>query len=116
MSSALLMQLRVSQSLATTFRLAASASVTQVVPRAMTYSSGGKKTFKDKEMAEERVYFNKEDEKLLRQILRKKATATNADRSHADKERSALVEIIGKYSMTPQDVDRVIEWRHRHDF
>ena len=113
MSSAIFMQLRVSQSLAQAFRLATSASATHAVPRAMAYSSG---VYKDKERAEEKVYFNKEDEKLLRKILRKKASASNVDRSHADKERSALVDIIGKYNMDPQDVERLIEWRHQHDF
>ena len=56
--------------------------------------------FRDKEIAEERMYFNKEDEKLLRGLLGKmKAQAERSDRTHTDKERSALIDIVGAYSM-----------------
>merc|ERR1739847_127930 len=70
-----------------------------------------------KEAAEERLYFNKEDEKLLRGLLGKmKAQAECSDRSHKEKERSALIEIVGTYSLKNQDIERLIEWRHRSDF
>ena len=46
------------------------------------------------------MYFNKEDEKLLRGLLSKmKAQAECSDRTHKDKERSALIDIVGAYSM-----------------
>merc|ERR1712216_797743 len=62
--------------------------------------------FRDKEIAEERMYFNKEDEKLLRGLLGKmKAQAECSDRTHKDKERSALVDIVGAYSMKSDDIE-----------
>merc|ERR1711977_394898 len=59
----------------------------------------------------------KEAEKLLRGLLGKmKAQAECSDRSHKEKERSALIEIVGTYSLKNQDIERLIEWRHRSDF
>merc|ERR1712176_77301 len=73
--------------------------------------------FRDKEMAEERMYFNKEDEKLLRGLLGKmKAQAECSDRTHKDKERSALIDIVGAYSMKSDDIEKLLGWRHRTDF
>merc|ERR1712017_63605 len=45
--------------------------------------------FRDKEIAEERMYFNKEDEKLLRGLLGK---------------------------MKSDDIEKLLGWRHRTDF
>ena len=54
----------------------------------LNFSSDVTDKFKNKEAAEERMYFNKEDEKLLRGLLSKmKAQAECSDRSHLDKER-----------------------------
>merc|ERR1711948_165800 len=73
--------------------------------------------FRDKEIAEERMYFNKEDEKLLRGLLGKmKAQAECSDRTHKDKERSALIDIVGAYSMKSDDIEKLLGWRHRTDF
>ncbi|QDZ17742.1 hypothetical protein HOP50_01g02510 [Chloropicon primus] len=70
-----------------------------------------------REAAEERMYFNKEDEKLLRGLLGKmKAQAETTDRSHQEKERSALIDIVGGYNMTPKDVERLLDWRHSSEY
>ena len=54
----------------------------------LNFSSDVTDKFKNKEAAEERMYFNKEDEKLLRGLLSKmKAQAECSDRTHIDKER-----------------------------
>merc|ERR1711924_569289 len=59
----------------------------------------------------------KEAAELLRGLLGKmKAQAECSDRSHKEKERSALIEIVGTYSLKNQDIERLIEWRHRSDF
>merc|ERR1711959_640880 len=66
---------------------------------------------------EERMYFNKEDEKLLRGLLGKmKAQAECSDRTHKDKERSALIDIVGAYSMKSDDIEKLLGWRHCTDF
>merc|ERR1711970_937516 len=73
--------------------------------------------FRDKEAAEERLYFNKEDEKLLRGLLGKmKAQAETSDKFHSEKEKQALMDIVGRYDMDNKDVERLLDWRHSHDF
>jgi len=65
------------------------------------------------------MYFNKEDEKLLRGLLSKmkaQAEVKDTSRSHADKERSALVNIVGKYNVSNADIENLLDWRHRSDF
>ena len=77
-----------------------------------------KEPLSSKERAEEAVYFNKEDEKLLRQMLKKmkaQADTTCVDRAHMDRERTSLIDIVGRYSMTNEDIEKLIQWRHRHD-
>merc|ERR1711934_747079 len=60
---------------------------------------------------------DKENEKLLRGLLGKmKAQAECSDRTHKDKERSALVDIVGAYSMKSDDIEKLLGWRHRTDF
>ncbi|WZN61416.1 hypothetical protein HKI87_04g29510 [Chloropicon roscoffensis] len=73
--------------------------------------------FNKKEAAEERLYFNKEDEKLLRGLLGKmKAQAETSDKFHSEKEKQALMDIVGRYDMDNKDVERLLDWRHSHDF
>lgn len=57
----------------------------------------------------QRSYFNKEDEKLLRQLLKKaKNQADSQDTTqaneHLKKERESLMEILGKYNPSEEDI------------
>eukprot|EP00210_Caulerpa_lentillifera_P008729 g8326.t1 len=73
--------------------------------------------FKDKETAEEAVYMSKQDEKLLRNLLKKvKIQADATDKHHAvgesAAELSALKEILGKYNVSAEDLQAVIKWKY----
>jgi len=75
---------------------------------------------KDKETAEEKIFFNKQEEMQLRELLKKmKTQAETSDKVTArvtgEKERKALLEIVGKYGVKPDDVAALLEWRHRTD-
>lgn len=67
----------------------------------------------------QRMHFMKEDERLLRKLLSKiKAQADAADVHEAAgvdaSERSALNSIVGKYNVSPADVEKLMEWKHKH--
>lgn len=75
--------------------------------------------YDDKEAAEERLFFKKEDEKLLRKLLGKvKAQADQADVHAAvgDKaaELSSLQAIVAKYNVSQDDIDALIAWKNSH--
>jgi hypothetical protein len=74
----------------------------------------------EKELAEEKVYFNKEDEKLLRKLLTKikghadKDTSAAAPAASVEKQR--LMAIVSKYGVSDADIEALLAWRHSHDF
>lgn len=77
----------------------------------------GMKGYDDKEAAEERLFFKKEDEKLLRKLLNKvkaQADATDVHEAKGDKEAelSALHSIIAKYKMSEDDLEALLKWKH----
>mmetsp|Transcript_171097 Transcript_171097/g.415918 ORF Transcript_171097/g.415918 Transcript_171097/m.415918 type:complete len:112 (+) Transcript_171097:92-427(+) len=89
-------------------------------PTAVRALSGGN-PLKDRESALENMYFNKEDERLMRQLLRKMKVVSDKHDEHGAvgvqaTEMSALKEIVDKYKMANADIDALIEWRHNHSF
>jgi len=73
--------------------------------------------FKDKETAEEAVFFSKQDERLLRSLLKKvKQQADVKDKHEAvgesASELSSLKEIVGKYHMSDADIQALVKWKH----
>ncbi|GMH40919.1 hypothetical protein BSKO_08823 [Bryopsis sp. KO-2023] len=73
----------------------------------------------EKERGEERLYFNKEDEKLLKKLLSKvKGQADKNDKHGAEgtkaAELSALKDILGKYKVSDDDMVAVLEWKNTH--
>lgn len=65
------------------------------------------------------MHFLKEDERLLRKLLSKiKAQADAADVHEAAgveaSERSALSAIVGKYGVSAEDMDKLLDWKHKH--
>jgi len=74
-------------------------------------------TIEEKGRGEEAVRFRKEDERLLRQLLNKvKASADAVDVHEAESSKSveiaSLKEILGKYSVSDADLEKVIQWKH----
>lgn len=75
----------------------------------------------DKELAEEKVYFNKEEEKLLRRLLTKvKGQADKSDTTSSaastSVEKQRLLAIVSKYGVSNDDIEALLAWRHSHDF
>ena len=82
------------------------------------YALQGMKGYDDKEAAEERLFFKKEDEKLLRELLSKvRAQAEAADPHSATgtlaAERSALEAIVGG-KLSDVEKEAVLKWKHTH--
>mmetsp|Transcript_32743 Transcript_32743/g.82131 ORF Transcript_32743/g.82131 Transcript_32743/m.82131 type:complete len:121 (-) Transcript_32743:243-605(-) len=80
----------------------------------------GIKGISEKEMAVENAYFNKEDERLLRKILKKVKTVSDVTDEHAAvgiaaQEMSSLKAIVDKYNVSQEDLNALIEWRHHHE-
>lgn len=102
-----------------TVRRAAPASSLLTAPvRMMTVDDG---PLGRRERAMEKQFFNKEDEKLLRHLLSKmKTQADKVDTVEAknvvSEEKTKLEAIVGKYHLTPADIDALIAWRHDHRF
>jgi hypothetical protein len=64
-------------------------------------------------------YFNKEDERLLTNLLKKVKTHTEEVDSSAAAtakaaEEAALRQIVGKYKVSKEDFDAIIAWKHSH--
>jgi len=78
----------------------------------------GMKGYDDKEAAEERLFFKKEEEKLLRELLSKVRAQAEVSDPHAATgtlaaERSALDAIVGS-KLSPSEKDQLLEWKHTH--
>ncbi len=78
----------------------------------------GMKGYDDKEAAEERLFFKKEEEKLLRGLLAKVRAQAEAADPHAATgtlaaERSALDAIVGS-KLSAGEKDQLLEWKHTH--
>lgn len=83
-----------------------------------TYGMQGMKGYDDREAAEERLFFKKEDEKLLRELLSKVRAQAEAADPHAATgtlaaERSALDAIVGG-KLSDAEKDEVLKWKHTH--
>ena len=66
-----------------------------------------------------RRFFNKEDERLLSNLLKKVKTHTEeVDKGAAvtakTAEEAALRQIVGKYKISKEDFDAIIGWKHSH--
>mmetsp|Transcript_104404 Transcript_104404/g.185656 ORF Transcript_104404/g.185656 Transcript_104404/m.185656 type:complete len:115 (+) Transcript_104404:41-385(+) len=71
----------------------------------------------DRRHALEDSYFNKEDERLMRNLLTKlKKQADVADEHRAAgqvaSEKSHLMQIVEKYNMSAKDVEALLAWKH----
>ncbi|CAD7701575.1 unnamed protein product [Ostreobium quekettii] len=80
-------------------------------------SMEGLKEMPEREKAQEAVYFNKEEEKLLRGVLKKiKSQADKVDKHAAAgqdaADLSALKEIVHKYNMSQEDLAALLTWKH----
>lgn len=78
----------------------------------------GMKGYDDKERTEERLFFKKEDEKLLRELLSKVRAQAEATDPHAATgtlaaERSALDAIVGA-KLSASEKDQLLAWKHTH--
>jgi len=67
----------------------------------------------------ESVYFKKEDEHLLRKLVKKMKVLTDyhdQDEAEGDakSEREELLKIVGKYNLSKKDLDALVHWRHDH--
>ncbi|KAI7836075.1 hypothetical protein COHA_010044 [Chlorella ohadii] len=63
------------------------------------------------------LYFKKEDEKLLRQLLSKVRSQAAQSDPHAaagalEAEKSQLKAIVGKYNVSEADLNELIRWKH----
>jgi hypothetical protein len=70
-------------------------------------------------MAEEKRYFNAEEEKLLRRLAGKAREAsqnTPSGQASVSAERAALDKIVAKYNVSDADKQALIQWRHSHEF
>jgi len=79
----------------------------------------GARGFSEHEIAVENRFFNKEDERLLTNLLKKVKTHTEeTDKSAAvtakAAEEAALRQIVGKYKISKEDFDAIIGWKHSH--
>jgi hypothetical protein len=94
-----------------------------LIPRAeaalgtRSMSLAGMKGYDDKEAAEEMMYFKKEDEKILRKLLQKVRASAEQHDVHAaagavEAEKSALKAIVGKYNVSEEDVQALLDWKH----
>ena len=78
----------------------------------------GMKGYSDKERGEEIVYFKKEEEKLLRQLLAKVAQSASqhdvegAKAAKAESEK-ALDSIIGS-KLSPAEKEALLKWKNSH--
>lgn len=81
-------------------------------------SMEGVKGLNEHEQAVENMYFNKEEERLLRTLLKKVKGQADQDQAaaaqHAASEAAALRQIIAKYDMKESDVKALLEWKHSH--
>ncbi|KAI9917030.1 hypothetical protein PsorP6_016870 [Peronosclerospora sorghi] len=74
--------------------------------------------FRDKEKAAEAAFFNKQDEKALRKLLKKiKGQADATDKSgykdHLEHDKKGLEKIPGLH-LNDAQVDALLKWKHEH--
>ncbi|KIZ00632.1 hypothetical protein MNEG_7329 [Monoraphidium neglectum] len=76
----------------------------------------GVKGFDEHESAVENLYFNKEDERILRKILGKVKNQAEQDETakaqHAAADEAALRQILAKYSVADHDIKALLHWKH----
>ncbi|EQC26016.1 hypothetical protein SDRG_16163 [Saprolegnia diclina VS20] len=68
----------------------------------------------EKEMAEEKRFFNKEDEKALRQLLAKmkgQVDGTDAAKAHEAAEKKHIAKILGS-DVSADAVEKLLKWKH----
>ncbi|KAI8104416.1 hypothetical protein M9434_002973 [Picochlorum sp. BPE23] len=81
-------------------------------------SLAGLKGYDDKENAEEAIFFRKEDEKLLKELLTKVRAQAEKHDVHSAKgvlaaEKSALDEIVGT-KLSDAEKEALMQWKHTH--
>lgn len=78
----------------------------------------GVKGFSEHEQAIENMYFNKEDERLLRKLLGKVKVQAEQDKASAAEyvasEEASVREIVKKYKVSDVDIKALLEWKHTH--
>ncbi|PNW87359.1 hypothetical protein CHLRE_02g119550v5 [Chlamydomonas reinhardtii] len=75
--------------------------------------------FSEGEKAIEDLFFSKEDQRLMSKLLQKvKEQSDLADRHAAEgakaAELSALKQIVGKYDLPKDVLEKLIKWKHVH--
>jgi len=74
--------------------------------------------YDERENAQEAVFFKKEDEKLLKDLLKKVRAQAEKHDEHSAKgvraaEKSSLESIVGD-KLTETEKDALLEWKHTH--
>lgn len=77
----------------------------------------GMKGFKEREHVIEDYYFTKEDERILNKLLVKMKSQTEKSDVHAvagvkTAEMSSLRSILSKYSVSDEDYEKLLKWKH----
>ncbi|GAB9464778.1 Oxysterol-binding protein 9 [Globisporangium polare] len=85
---------------------------------AMQTASLNADSFKDKERAAEGAYFNKEDEKALRKLLKKLKEQADVNdvpglKAHVNHDVSGLSSIAG-LKLTQEQTEALLKWKHDH--
>lgn len=98
-------------------RAAATASKRLAAP-APLQTAAFSSSFSEKERAAEAAFFNKEDEKALRKLLKKlKGQADVNDskglQSHVEHDKKGLEKVPG-LKLTPEQVEALLKWKHEH--
>lgn len=68
----------------------------------------------ERETAAEAVYFNQEEERLLKKLWQK--AKTSSDPAKVSKEAAELEKIVGKYKISDTDRKALQAWRHSDEF
>ncbi|OQR90002.1 hypothetical protein THRCLA_22606 [Thraustotheca clavata] len=95
------------------------ALVTKCVPKSSCVSIPSRAfsdKWSEKEMAEEKRYFNKEDEKALRQLLSKmkgQIDGTDAAKAHEAAEKKTLSKILGS-DVSSETINKLLKWKQEH--
>ena len=63
------------------------------------------------------MYFTKEDSRLMSKLLNKIKTQSDISDKHAAEgvkaaEQSALKQIVGKYNVSADDMQKLFKWKH----
>lgn len=84
-----------------------------------SYALDGVKGFNDRESAQENMFYNKEDERALRALLKKVRLQSehvdpSASASSSAAEIASLKAIVGKYNVADADLQALLAWKHAH--